>query len=340
MWDSPSNRFLYRASLGAIAALAQVLHRRGQLILSLHSVTAQRDDGRQPASGLSITDRFLDDLIVDCARKAIPIVSLTEAIRRRHARDREPFLVITFDDGYRDLYINGFPVFERHSVPFAIFVTTGLVDRTVPMWWNALEQALARADVFHLPDGSVPCRRYRQKNLTFQIVARQFRASPAEFQRRLLEQLAASNDSLCLDDAYETSLDWSMLRTMHAGGLAEIACHSVTHPVFSGLEPEALRSEIVLCRERIREMMDLEPLYFAYPFGQDHEVGPHAPRIVEACGFKAAFTTDNRLFSSHSPLGDDHALPRIVLSKKGEDLMALQAYMSGLPQSLCRLLAA
>lgn len=338
MWDARVNTVLYRAGLSVVARAAQALRLRGQLILSLHSVAPHRPADGDAGGGLSITDRFLERIIADCARRAIPIVSLAEALRRHAAQDSRPFLVLTFDDGYRDLYANAFPVLERHAVPFTIFVTTGLIDRVAPMWWHALERAVARAAILRFDGGTMPTATRREKGRAFAAVAARFRAAPPDAQRRLVADLERDNARFSLRDAYDSSLDWDMLRTMHRSGLAEIGCHSVHHPMFSTLDPERIRAEIAVSRDRIASMLDLAPRYFAYPFGQDHEVGPHAPSIVRSCGFAAGFTTNQALLSSHRP-DEIYSVPRLVLAKKGEDLLVLQAYMSGLPQKLRSVLA-
>ena len=39
---------------------------------------------------------------------------------------------MTFDDGYRDVYEQAFPVLRRKGIPAAVFVVTDLVGR--PFW--------------------------------------------------------------------------------------------------------------------------------------------------------------------------------------------------------------
>ncbi|MHB2209249.1 polysaccharide deacetylase family protein [Methylobacterium sp. CM6257] len=337
MWEAPLGERLYRSALGLIGKCAHFAKQEGQLIVSLHSISPGRRSDLH-VSALSISAEFLEDLIRDCARKSIPILGLAEALQRWHARDRRPFLVLTFDDGYRDLYTNGFSILERHGVPFTVFVTTGIVDRSAPMWWHALELALARTDRFHVAAGPLAAGSPRQKLKVFRDIAARFRAADSDLQRRMLEDLANRNESLRLEDAYESGLDWAMVQAMQNSGLAEIGCHSVSHPEFAGLDRHAIRSEITRSRDRIAEVVGVPPRFFAYPYGQPHEVGACAPAIVKACGFQAGLSTNPAALSWHPP-GDDYLIPRVVLSKKGEDLMVVQSYRSGWPQKIRTLLA-
>ena len=327
----------YRAALMLVAICSRAFNASGQLILCLHSVTAQTA-GNSPVTSLSVTDRFLEELIQNCARKAVPIVSLHEALQRWQRHDRSPCLVLTFDDGYRDLYVNGFPVFKRHSVPFTVFVTTGIVDGITPMWWHALELAIKRTERFNLLSGPVTASGQRAKNSIFEILSKDFRAASVDERRHLIQELAARNDTLYLDDAYDSGLNWNMIKTMRDSGLAEIGAHSVSHSVFADMDRRELKLEISKSRDRLIEMTGITPRYFAYPFGQNHEVGDDAPGIVESCRFDAAFSTNQSLLSTQ-PVSDRYSIPRLVLSKKGEDVMVLQAYMSGWPQKIRQRLA-
>ncbi|WP_267361664.1 MULTISPECIES: polysaccharide deacetylase family protein [unclassified Methylobacterium] len=332
-----SSERAYRAALMVVAICSRALHVRGQLILCLHSVTAQMA-GDSLATSLSVTDQFLEDLIQDCARKAVPIVSLREALERWQRHDRSPFLVITFDDGYRDLYVNGFPVFKRHSVPFTVFVTTGIADRLTPMWWHALELAVKRTERFNLLDGPVTVVDQKEKNSVIAMLSKHFLTASSDRRRHLIQELAARNKTLNLDDAYGSGLDWNMIKIMHDSGLAEIGAHSVSHSVFANLDCSSLEWEISKSRDRLIEMTGIKPRYFAYPFGQNHEVGKDAHGWVESCGFEAAFSTNQSLLCNHS-VTDRYCIPRLVLSKKGQDVTVVQAYMSGWPQMIRQRLA-
>jgi hypothetical protein len=63
---------------------------------------------------------------------------------------------------------------------------------------------------------------------------------------------------------------------------------------------EFLERMIVDLRRRgiAREAGGIEPAYFAYPFGQDTEVGALAPAVTEEASFTAAFTTHARVLRS------------------------------------------
>lgn len=80
---------------------------------------------------------------------------------RRHLDEHEPFpertVVVTFDDGFEDNYLNAFPILERESIPMTLFLTADFIgtkelpvlrDRTgvPPLSWEQIAE-MSRAGV-------------------------------------------------------------------------------------------------------------------------------------------------------------------------------------------------
>jgi peptidoglycan/xylan/chitin deacetylase (PgdA/CDA1 family) len=68
-------------------------------------------------------------------RRYCRVVSIEEAIAWTEVpRTAEPLVCITFDDGYLDNYEHAAPILERHQLPAAFFVSTGIVasDKRFP----------------------------------------------------------------------------------------------------------------------------------------------------------------------------------------------------------------
>lgn len=108
-------------------------------ILMLHRVVEHRSEGENRE--LEITPDFLEKTIKEYRSKGYRFVSIHEAsdILER-GKSSEPFVCLTFDDGYLDNYTNALPILKKEQVPFAIYVTTGFVDNKQPMWWYPGEQ--------------------------------------------------------------------------------------------------------------------------------------------------------------------------------------------------------
>lgn len=61
------------------------------------------------------------------------IVSLSEALARRSESSSSSLFVLTFDDGYQDMFMNGFPVLAERRLPFVVYLATHSVDSGSPL---------------------------------------------------------------------------------------------------------------------------------------------------------------------------------------------------------------
>lgn len=68
------------------------------------------------------------------------VVALDDALDRLDAGDSRPGVVLTFDDGFADVFDNAWPALRDRGLPFTVYVATGYVGAT--MHW---EGSTARA---------------------------------------------------------------------------------------------------------------------------------------------------------------------------------------------------
>ncbi|MGA7270200.1 MAG: polysaccharide deacetylase family protein, partial [Acidimicrobiia bacterium] len=76
------------------------------------------------------------------------IVTLEQAVDRRTDPDADRLFVLTFDDGYADVFQNAFPLLAARRVPFTLYLTTGPIDRPedfadwpgLPLSWDQIRE--------------------------------------------------------------------------------------------------------------------------------------------------------------------------------------------------------
>ncbi len=328
------HNFVHNLILSVLGWTGRPLIRRHGAIFCLHSVS-RAGTAPDEVGPMAITDAFLERMIVDLRRRKVALVSLDEALRRiKEGHTGQPFVALTFDDGYRDNHDVAYPVLLRHEVPFAIFLTTALIDRRMPMWWHVLEHVVANNDRVELDGMRLPAATPAEKKTTYQRIDQHIRQQSITAVDGIVDQLVTLNRStLSREAAYDLCLDWDTVRHMADGGLATFGCHTVSHPMLIRLSADDIRTEVYGSRDRVTEEMGRLPAYFAYPFGQDNEVGREAPDIVREAGFTAAFTTERFVLRPNRP---EHAfrIPRIMLDRRAQRESIVRAHLSGLPSAL------
>lgn len=333
---------LFRAGLSALwysgaARLLEPLTAGRGTILMLHRVQPDSAHRRfAPNRALSITPDYLDALLARLRRDAIDVVTLDEGLRRLAVPEcRRRFVCFTADDGYRDNYEHAFAVFRRHGAPFAIYVTTGFVDRTMPQWWRVLEAALAarRRLTLHLEgaERTFALDDDDARAAAFDAIAPAFFRQPVAGVRALVAAIAAAAGIDPADACAGEMCSWEMLAEMRASGLLEIGCHTVNHPVLA-LETQAdATAEIGVARDRIAARLGAAPRHFAYPYGKADHADAREFALARAAGFVSAATTRKAsLFAGN--LAQPFALPRVEVSPSfAASPHYLRTVLAGLP---------
>lgn len=61
------------------------------------------------------------------------IVHLDDALQESNLSAADQMIVLTFDDGYRDVFTNAFPTLAERSIPFTLYLTTEPIESGQPL---------------------------------------------------------------------------------------------------------------------------------------------------------------------------------------------------------------
>lgn len=243
-------------------------------------------------------------------------LSLPEAVRLLKKR-RLPrrSVIVTFDDGYLDNLTIALPILRAHGVPATIYVTTGIVDNSINLWWYELESIIRSEDRLNYRWNG-KCRTentagYRRKLACFNRLSRKFKRLTPVNQNRLLDRLR--NGSGTPPFSYRRYvLDPKQVKALADDPLITIGAHTHHHPDLSHLNENLMRREVEVSRKLLEEWTGKSISCFAYPFGGREQAGRREFRIAEELGFESAVTTrTGHLHRFHST--QLHALPRIAI---------------------------
>ena len=92
---------------------------RGATFLTYHRVGGGSLDERDTAP-----DAFARQLDVLAAHD---VVAIDEALDRLDAGDERPSVVLTFDDGFADVYAHAWPLLQARRVPFTLYLATAYI---------------------------------------------------------------------------------------------------------------------------------------------------------------------------------------------------------------------
>jgi peptidoglycan/xylan/chitin deacetylase (PgdA/CDA1 family) len=83
-------------------------------------------------------------------------------------------------------------------------------------------------------------------------------------------------------------MGWSEVRELAGAGVS-IGSHSVTHPHFSQIAPEQVRSELFGSRQVLADQVGVAPDAFAIPFGQSSDWNQETMLIAQSAGYRRIY---------------------------------------------------
>ena len=213
-------------------------------------------------------------------------------------RARKPSVLLTFDDGYREMATVVLPLLLKYNVRGIFFLTTSALDGKTTLWFHRIEQALLKTKRF---------RNHRQRQRAFTAIMRSLRQrSEASLRRetaKVLETLGAPPKP----SQAPLYLTWDLAEKLRRKGMA-IGFHSHRHLPFEKLRDASLRKEFELGHSLFKSRLGISPLLLAYPFGRTENVNLRIQREAKGWGFRYAFTA---MPGEASERSDPLALPRI-----------------------------
>jgi peptidoglycan/xylan/chitin deacetylase (PgdA/CDA1 family) len=238
-------------------------------------------------------------LLMEQLAKTFRIIDIND-IREIPDSPGPPFMILTFDDGYKDFTENAVPILLDLGIPATQSVCPLLVDKGIPPWTQVLEACLycIEADL-----GIVPSLQYKYLKLPdgsdFEI------SKPVDRKMfmELCDQLYFVDDETrrkWLDDLVKTlevnfdrfsMMTWDDVRSCIQHGFS-IASHSYSHRNLARVkEPELLETEISLSRQRILKETGIAPSVFSFPNGLYND---NLLKIVEKSGYSIALLCDEK----------------------------------------------
>lgn len=109
-------------------------------ILMFHSVVGDID--RQLGQSIHVQDDVLRDMVRYLQTTGSDIVNLEEGMRRLVDPSSRHFVVLTFDDGYRNNLTHALPIMESLGAPFTVYVNTYMLNGECDVWWLGLRDLL------------------------------------------------------------------------------------------------------------------------------------------------------------------------------------------------------
>lgn len=201
--------------------------------------------------------------------------------------------LVTFDDGYRDVYLSALPVLEERDMPFLVFIATDCINSHRPFWWDMVAFAFQNTS---LTAGNLPLiGEHNWNGVDSRMnLTRQWVGAAKYLARNEKEQAVAELAStLRVEDPTaafaEMHLTWDQIKEM-AQKKVTFGGHTRSHPILSRISDADAECEILESKTMLEQQLGQPVRTFAYPNGMSGDFHLNHQRILAKGGIEAAFT--------------------------------------------------
>lgn len=221
-----------------------------------------------------------------------PILSLDEILEGVSLKKTS--VLITFDDGYKELVQLALPVLEHLGVVATVFVTGPHIKKQQPSWIQQLHWMMEHrvGNFFQVTEQGQKYDLSNHKDYVCCLGEFKRRilneASPESFEvqlRRLKADLFPGQEGVLGQEVLLTATDIDLLTEKGW----TFGCHSNSHLSLNQLKLEALEKDISVAADSVGALKGYRPV-FALPFGLENNYNIEVLEAISNKGFKKIFT--------------------------------------------------
>jgi peptidoglycan/xylan/chitin deacetylase (PgdA/CDA1 family) len=220
--------------------------------------------------------------------------------------------VVTFDDGYKDTYLNAYPILKKNNIPATVFLTTGHIGTGKLFWWDKVGYVICKTELTTLDLGELGMYHLNSAGNRLQVanlISARLKQLPIKNRDELINRMVNSSGvDIPPNLGEELILSWNEIKEMSKNGI-NFGSHTVSHPILTRLPLEVARKEIIDSKKDIEKELSQEVTTFCYPNGEPGDFNNDIEGILKSNGFKCSVTLIPAAFVS--PASQLYELPRI-----------------------------
>jgi peptidoglycan/xylan/chitin deacetylase (PgdA/CDA1 family) len=208
----------------------------------------------------------------------------------------KPPAMVTFDDGYRDNYLNAFPVLRELDVPAVFFLPTAFIGTGVPPWWDEVAWTLRQSlrPCIQLGGDVVPLAQPALERAILRALD-WIKTDHRPLPEKLAELRAAAGvDFAATAPGLDLFMSWSEAREMRAAGM-DIGSHTHTHPILAHLTEQAQFEELGTSKELLEANLGAPVDSIAYPVGRPFAYDARTLAAARMAGYRLGFNFTHKV---------------------------------------------
>ena len=273
------------------------------------------------------------------------VISINDFVDIHFSR-KEPIsnsCVVTFDDGFKNNYVNAAPILEKYNCPAVFYISTSVVGSNKNFWVDQLEIAFSETNrkSFKLSNFlriDYEDKKNIDKNFVnfydheFDLKYKNLRIYLLDELKKYLKQVDKIKRNLIIEnvinylldgdskelsrwDEYKT-MSWDNIRSLSSNSLFEIGGHSSNHDILSKFSLTDLEEEIDQSINKIKLETGYFSGHYAYPEGQEEH---YSQLVIETLKKKGVICCPSAIEGRSNFADDLFHLKRIMVDFHNEN---------------------
>lgn len=330
--------FAISGTLG-VHRLFSFLNRDRPTVLAFHGVTAEAPGHLCNHDGLHLYTPIFERLMTFIAARyqTVPLARVVDWLEGRGTVPSRA-VVVTFDDGYRNVLTQAAPILKALGIPATFFVATDFVHGGKMLWTDRLLSALFLTRVSRLPiewsGGALdlPLQSDADKMAADRSLLAVCKSLPDDERlallARIIERLEVDESRLASAWADHAPVSPDELKHLPDYGI-EVGSHTCSHAIVKRMTTEQMRHELRESKRLVETSVGRPCEQFSYPNGSAADFDARTRQQVIDAGYRCAVTTIKTVVT---PGRDPFEIPRCVLTHNRITLPEFAAEVSGFPR--------
>jgi len=270
-------------------------------VFMMHNILPDNEENNE-----SFTTKKLSFFLDYLKKHRYTVISLAEYISalREHKKTYKT-VVFTVDDGFRDFYLNAFPVFRDFGYPATVFLTSDFIEGKLFLWWNKVEFIVANTlckeiDLSFMGFNTFLLDGEDKKSKATKLIVEHLKKLPNDTKLSIIQQLV---DSLKVEipdqpNGKYAPLTWDEIIEMSKYQI-DFYPHTKTHPIMTRISYEQKLNELseskILLEKKLSQNLLEKKLsqnldFFCYPNGGVDDFDGETITALKDTGYTAAVT--------------------------------------------------
>jgi peptidoglycan/xylan/chitin deacetylase (PgdA/CDA1 family) len=224
---------------------------------------------------------------------------------------REPVVLLTFDDGYRDNFDTAVPILRERQAPATFFIPTSFTEARQIPWWDLVAYVIKHTHVSQFvlhrdPEGKkaplvIDLTTSSRAAAIYAIVDALLNGTVSHeswFLKQLVLQgeIEANPESL----ACTLFMSWDQIRQLIAlDSNLSVGSHTCNHPRLATLDDKTQWYELSESKRVLEAQLGRKITALAYPYGWTGTYDHTTKRLAAEAGYRVSFTARAGLNQIH-----------------------------------------